>query len=78
MKGLQDIISVTIVHYTFLDVGWKFPEADECPAAEPDPLYGAKFMRDIYLRADKDYQGRYTVPVLWDKRTDTIVNNESR
>jgi len=35
-------------------------------------------MRDIYLRANKDYEGRYTVPVLWDKKTETIVNNESR
>ncbi|KAL8292698.1 hypothetical protein RQP46_001310 [Phenoliferia psychrophenolica] len=42
-----------------------------------DPLYDAKFARDLYFRADKDYSGRFTVPILWDKKTETIVNNES-
>jgi len=78
LKRLQDIISVTYVHYTMSEIGWKFAEGDECPGAEPDPLYHATYMCDIYLRADKDYNGRYTVPVLWDKKTETIVNNESR
>ena len=78
LKGLQDIISVSNVHYTFSDLGWKFPKGDECPGAEPDPLYHSEYMRDIYFRANKNYEGRYTVPVLWDKKTETIVNNESR
>jgi glutathionyl-hydroquinone reductase len=78
LKGLQDIISVSSVHYTFSDEGWRFPVGDECPGAEPDPLYHSELMRDIYLRANKNYEGRYTVPVLWDKKRETIVNNESR
>jgi glutathionyl-hydroquinone reductase len=78
LKGLQDIISITNVHYTFSDLGWKFAEGDECSGAEVDPLYGAKYVRDIYLRANEHYDGRFTVPVLWDKKTETIVNNESR
>ncbi|KAI5476731.1 Glutathione S-transferase [Pseudohyphozyma bogoriensis] len=43
----------------------------------PDPLYHAKFVRELYFRAEKDYGGRFTVPILWDKKTETIVNNES-
>ena len=54
LKGLQDIISVTNVKYTMSDMGWAFPEGDECPDAQSDPLYGAKYIRDIYLRAGKD------------------------
>lgn len=79
LKGLQDIISVTVVHPTTDDIGWVFPETvNEFPGAHPDTLYGAKRIRDIYLRADKNYEGRYSVPILWDKKTETIVNNESR
>lgn len=43
----------------------------------PDPLYGAKFIRELYFKAEADYSGRFTVPVLWDRKTETIVNNES-
>lgn len=43
----------------------------------PDPLYGSKRLADLYFRAQSDYDGRYTVPVLWDKKKETIVNNES-
>jgi len=79
LKGLQDIIGTTVVHYHLTENGWKFPETeDECPGAQPDPLYGAKFLREIYFRAQPDYEGRFTVPVLWDKKTESIVNNESR
>lgn len=42
-----------------------------------DPLFGSKFLRELYFRVDPDYSGRFTVPVLWDKQTNTIVNNES-
>jgi putative glutathione S-transferase len=52
------------------DDGWWFPE--------PEPVTGAKLLREIYLSAKPDYTGRVTVPVLWDKQTSTIVNNESR
>jgi glutathionyl-hydroquinone reductase len=79
LKGLQDVISVMVVHPTMDDIGWVFPETvDEFPGAQPDTLYGAKLIRDIYLRADETYEGRYNVPILWDKKTETIVNNESR
>lgn len=58
--------------------GWKFVESkDELEGSEPDPNYGAEYIRDIYHMHNPDYQGRYTVPVLWDKKTKTIVNNES-
>jgi glutathionyl-hydroquinone reductase len=76
---LQDIISKTAVHYHMQDKGWKFVETEgEIEGSSPDPLYGAKYLREIYFRAQPDYEGRFTVPVLWDKKTETIVNNESR
>ncbi|CAN0861830.1 Glutathionyl-hydroquinone reductase YqjG [Linum grandiflorum] len=59
-------------------MGWVFPnsETDE-PGSEPDPLNGAKSIRDLYDLASTNYTGKYTVPVLWDKKLRTIVNNES-
>jgi glutathionyl-hydroquinone reductase len=42
-----------------------------------DPLYGFAALKQLYLMADPKYEGRYTVPCLWDKKTETIVNNES-
>lgn len=79
LKGLQDIIGRTAVHYHMVDKGWQFVQSeDEVPNAHPDTLYHAKFLREIYFRAEPDYDGRFTVPVLWDKKTETIVNNESR
>ena len=52
-------------------------ERDAFPGAEVDPLYGAKHIKDLYLRAAPNYEGRFSVPVLWDKKTHTVVNNES-
>lgn len=79
LKGLQDIISKTVVHYHMSDMGWRFVESEkEIEGSTPDTLYHAKFLREIYFRAQPDYEGRFTVPVLWDKKTETIVNNESR
>jgi len=79
LKGLQDIIGRTVVHYHMGDKGWKFVESeDELEGSQPEPFYGAKLLRDIYHMHQPDYEGRYTVPVLWDKKTKTIVNNESR
>ena len=79
LKGLRDIISKTVVHYHMGDKGWKFVESeDELEGSTPDTLYHAKFLREIYFRSQPDYEGRFTVPVLWDKKTETIVNNESR
>jgi putative glutathione S-transferase len=72
LRGLEDVISMTVVDPKMSDEGWSFT------ADEPDPLFGLPYLRDIYLRARHDYTGRTTVPVLWDKKTNTIVNNESR
>lgn len=60
-----------------LDKGWKFSTAEECPGAIPDTVNNAQHIRDIYFKVNPDYEGRFTVPVLWDKKLETIVNNES-
>src|SRR6266850_641042 len=57
--------------------GWPFASADQFPDADADPLYDSRHVKDLYLRADAAYSGRFTVPVLWDKKRHTIVNNES-
>jgi putative glutathione S-transferase len=57
--------------------GWPFAPADPFPDADADPLYDSRHVKDLYLRADPAYSGRFTVPVLWDKKRNTIVNNES-
>jgi len=57
--------------------GWPFACVDPFPGAEDDPIYNAKYIKDIYLRVEPQYQGRFTVPILFDKKTHTIVNNES-
>jgi len=89
LKGLQDVIGLTVVHPIFThnnpenpeSHGWVFgghPEIDrEYEDVSPDPINGVKTLRELYLLAAPDYDGRYTVPVLWDKVTKTIVNNES-
>jgi putative glutathione S-transferase len=74
LKGLEEHISVSVVHYLMLDKGWVFKDED---GATVDHLFGAAAMSDIYTRADPHYSGRVTVPVLWDKQTNTIVSNES-
>ena|SRR2546421_5987565 len=64
-----------------VNLGWRFPTADENLPGEnvtPDPIHPeVKHMQDLYFMVDPEYSGRYTVPVLWDKKTNTIVNNES-
>ncbi|KAK1226729.1 S-glutathionyl-(chloro)hydroquinone reductase [Marasmius sp. AFHP31] len=77
LKGLEDIVPVTIVSPRMGTNGWPFASADDFPGAENDPLYGAQFIKDLYLKCAPDYSGRFTVPVLWDKKKETIVNNES-
>lgn len=84
LKGLQDVIPLTVVKpYPKGDEetgwpGWQFPSTDdEYPGANPDPLFGAKYVHELYFKADPQYKGRYSVPVLWDTKTGTIVNNES-
>ncbi|EIM92344.1 glutathione S-transferase [Stereum hirsutum FP-91666 SS1] len=77
LKGLEDIIPVTVVSPRMGDDGWPFAVADEFPGADKDPNYDSKHVKDLYLRANPDYSGRFTVPVLWDKKQHTIANNES-
>ncbi|QDZ02087.1 glutathione S-transferase family protein [Nitratireductor mangrovi] len=74
LKKLEDAISVSVVDYFMGDDGWTFVERD---GATGDPLYGSDFLHQIYTRADPHYSGRVTVPVLWDKKQETIVSNES-
>lgn len=57
--------------------GWKFSTPEETPGCIPDPVYNSAFIRDLYFKADPNYSGRFTVPVLWDRKLETIVNNES-
>jgi putative glutathione S-transferase len=74
LKGLQDVISVSVVEPQLSDQGWKF---GHYPGSDIDTLNGAKFIHELYSRADPTVNGRATVPVLWDKQRQTIVNNES-
>ncbi|WP_299666927.1 glutathione S-transferase family protein [uncultured Ruegeria sp.] len=75
LKGLSDHISVSVVHPDMLDKGWTF-ETDP-HGATGDKLFGSDFAHQIYTRADPNYSGRVTVPILWDKVEKTIVSNES-
>ncbi len=74
LKGLEDAIGVSVVHWLMQDDGWTFAPG---PGVVPDPEFGARFLRDIYIAADPAANGRVTVPVLWDKKRKTIVSNES-
>lgn len=75
LKGLEDLISVSVVHPDMHAKGWSF--AADFPEASGDDLYGLDYLYQIYQMADADYDGNITVPVLWDKQQQTIVNNES-
>lgn len=72
IRGLEDAIPMTVVDPKMSDEGWSFA------ADEPEPLFGARYLRELYVRAKRDYTGRVTVPVFWDKKEHTIVCNESR
>lgn len=75
LKGLTDAISVSIVDPVMGEEGWTFSNA---PGSIPDTVNRAQYLREIYLKHEPQYTGRVTVPVLWDKQTGVIVNNESR
>nr|WP_305082389.1 glutathione S-transferase family protein [Oculatella sp. LEGE 06141] len=75
LKGLNDAISVSIVDPVMSDKGWMFSAA---PGVIADSVNHAHYLQEIYLKATPNYTGRVTVPVLWDKQTQIIVNNESR
>jgi len=74
LKGLADWIGLSVVHWHMGAQGWTFEPGD---GVIPDPVHDARYMHEIYRAAVADYSGRVTVPVLWDKHTATIVNNES-
>jgi putative glutathione S-transferase len=74
LKGLEDAISVLVVEPFLTDQGWRF---GDFPGSDRDALNGATYLHEIYTRADQRYTGRVTVPVLWDRERQTIVNNES-
>lgn len=74
LKGLESMISVSVVHPYMGEHGWTF---DEAPGVIPDPVGGASYLYEVYLRSVPDYSGRVTVPVLWDLQRNTIVSNES-
>jgi putative glutathione S-transferase len=75
LKGLEDHISTSIVHPDMLNVGWQFDESYK--DATKDHLFGFSKLSDVYLEADPKITTSVTVPILWDKKTVTIVNNES-
>ncbi|MGY5809362.1 glutathione S-transferase family protein [Rhizobium sp. LEGMi198b] len=74
LKGLEEVISVSVVEPALSKQGWRF---GDYPGATDDPVNGASYVHEIYTKADPLFSGRATVPVLWDKRKGTIVNNES-
>jgi putative glutathione S-transferase len=74
LKGLESVISVSIVEPRLLDQGWHF---GDYPGANRDELNGMEWLHQLYTMADPHYTGRATVPVLWDKKRKTIVSNES-
>lgn len=74
LKGLADMIKVTVVNPVLADQGWQF---GGYPGADEDPLFGSQYMHELYTRADPHFTGRATVPVLWDMAQNVMVNNES-
>lgn len=68
LKGLEDIIGLTVVNAYMGENGWELSN---------DPVNSKKYMHEVYTLADPNYTGRVTVPVVWDKKEKTIVNNES-
>ena len=75
LKGLEEHISVSVVNPYMLENGWTFEES--FPGTTADHLFSREFLYQIYLQANSKYSGRVTVPVLWDKKNQTIVSNES-
>lgn len=75
LKGLEGVIGLSIVAPVIGEYGWTFSSG---PGCIPDTIHEAEHLKDLYVLAEPEYTGRVTVPVLWDKKTDTIVNNESQ
>lgn len=74
LKGLEEMIGVSVVHWLMRGEGWTFADG---PGVVPDTVNGAERLFEIYAKAEPGYTGRVTVPVLWDRQRGTIVNNES-
>ncbi|CUM52545.1 unnamed protein product [Debaryomyces tyrocola] len=86
LKGLTQIISVSVVHWHMDDGGWRFINKEEASKRSSqgdilngteDHLYRFERLKQLYFKADPQYSGRFTVPVLWDRKLETIVSNES-
>ena len=75
LKGLEEVIGLSAVGSFMGEDGWAFHDE---PGVIPDAVNGTSYLREVYAKADPAYTGRVTTPVLWDKETETIVNNESR
>ena len=74
LKGLEEMISISVVHWHMAENGWTFESG---AGVVPDSVNGVEFAHQLYTKAQPDYSGRVTVPILWDKKTSTIVSNES-
>ncbi len=74
LKGLEDMIGVSVVHWLMREQGWTFADG---PGVVPDTVNHARALHQVYTAADPQYSGRVTVPVLWDRQRSTIVCNES-
>lgn len=74
LKGLEELISVSVVNPLMAEHGWTF---EEDPGVVPDPVDNVDYLYEVYTRVEPDYSGRVTVPVLYDLKQDKIVNNES-
>lgn len=75
LKGLEDMVDVSVVHWLMGEHGWTFQKDDA--GLVGNKLFDTAYMYEVYLKADPKFSGRVTVPVLWDKQSQTIVSNES-
>ena len=73
LLGLQDVISMSVVDPIRDERGWAFRDG---PGHSLDPVSGFQFLSEAYLATDPDYEGRYTVPCLWDRQTNRLVSNQ--
>jgi len=74
---LEDLIGLSVVSPRMGPLGWPFASEDAFPGADNDPFFNSPHIRDLYFKAESEYSGRFTVPIVWDKKNQTIVNNES-
>ena len=82
LKRMEDHVDLYVCHPSMMVHGSKYsddddPEASKRKGYTREPLYGFTSLKQLYLKADPNYVGRYTVPILWDKKAHTMVNNES-